>query len=145
MTYERYIRILTAAGGASLVGAAVGGVGVGFWLAFPFGGAAIPVVLAGFFIGIPIALLHAWLLGVPAYLILEKLSGPPGRTGTATGGLAVGTVPFTLLIVRTAPTEGVDAGLSQLGLMIALFAVSGLAGGLAFHRLIIDPDDEPAV
>ena len=126
------MQVLAAAGGGGLLGAGIGGLGVGVLVALPFGPLGLVMALPAFGLGVPLALLHAMVLGVPLYLAVERLAGPPGWAGAGLAGLLIGGVPVSILILADA-----DGPIPwEAGMPVLIFALSGAASGLLFRRLL---------
>ena len=115
--------------------------GAGFVAAFaavtPFAGFVasgatdqpIPLVAAAYLFGLPLALLHVYLLGLPAYHLLRaRWALTWGRS--AFGGFVVGGVPTALL-------SGLVTDFHSDALWAACFpGALGALGGLAFRAWI---------
>jgi hypothetical protein len=140
--------LLIAITGASFVGAAVGAVTAGllFGLALPPFDAflAIAVAFVGFLIGVPLALLHAALLGLPLYLAVRRWWGRPGRVGAGLFGLAIGVLPLAILLGLLPDRTGGATALDQSGPALAALALAGTAAGLTFRRLLRDEGEAGA-
>ncbi|HEX8225260.1 MAG TPA: hypothetical protein VF605_15710 [Allosphingosinicella sp.] len=82
-----------------------------------------------FFVGLPIALLHSLVIGVPAYLVMRQLGALTWRR-SAIGGFAVGALPWGLFAFFVS----VD-GWSVL-MTVGMMGGSGMIGGLAFAAVL---------
>jgi len=93
---------------------------------------AIGLLAGAYLFGMPLALLHAFLLGLPAYhLLRSKWALTWGRS--ALGGLIVGAIPTTLL-------SGLVTDFQPDVLWTAIFpGALGALGGLAFRAWIGAP------
>ena len=91
----------------------------------------LPLILFfGMVFGLPIALGHILILGVPAWLLIN-LWRPPGWIGTAAIGLVIGAAPITIYGIAAPPANP----LTQLGFGAA-FGAAGVAAALAFLRTL---------
>ena len=99
------------------------------------GDQAIALLASAYLFGLPLALLHAFLLGLPAYHVLRgrwALTWPR----SALGGLIVGGLPTAIVAMLT-------AGFHPDALWIAgIPAALGGLGGLAFRAMIGPPPDD---
>ena len=117
--------------------------------------AALPTLLLGtlaaavFPIAFIVALIHAVVLGLPAYLLLRRWFRLNYANATA-AGLVIGALPiFVYLVLTGLETEaaypGYDFSLAaQLrdgAWMAGIFGVLGAIGGLAF-RGVLGPDED---
>jgi hypothetical protein len=116
--------------------------GAGFTAAFaavtPFalfvasGDQAIALLAAAYLFGLPVALLHAFLLGLPAYHLLRRRWALTW-TRSALGGLIVGGLPTALVAMLV-------SGFHQDALWVAgIPAALGGLGGLAFRAMVGRP------
>ncbi|MES2441936.1 MAG: hypothetical protein V4574_03835 [Pseudomonadota bacterium] len=137
MSARHPVDILTAAAGAALIAATVGAVASGLLFVGMAGPLALMVMVVAFLIGLPVALIHAILLGFPLYLAVEKLGGRLSRLGAAFAGLAVGGLPVAVLIGMSEAPYGRSIW-DGSAVVFVLFALSGLAGGLFFRRRLGD-------
>ncbi|WP_162806512.1 hypothetical protein [Sphingosinicella terrae] len=96
-----------------------------FFVAFPDFEAVIEILPIVWLFGFPIALLHAALIGLPAYALLRRRV-QPAWWRACLGGSMIGAGPMLLIVP--------DFGSLLLG------ATSGFAGGLAFWICVVKLD-----
>jgi len=99
-------------------------------------------MLIAFPIGFVIALVHAVVLGLPAYFLLRPL-WRAGWAVAAIAGFVIGALPTALFILPS-------VGLTNGGLWTPLLAgLCGFLGGSTFYAVIrgapADPDFDPAI
>jgi uncharacterized membrane protein YvlD (DUF360 family) len=109
--------------------------------------AAFSLVVLTLLFGLPIALLHAFVLGLPAYLVLRRFRAL-GWWSAALGGFVVGAAPIALLTLRPIYDfeYGADvlvihghytaAGWRSYAVAAATGGVYGAVGGLACWLVI---------
>ncbi|MGF7151789.1 hypothetical protein FHS96_005457 [Sphingomonas zeicaulis] len=88
------------------------------------------IIFFGMIFGLPIALGHILILGMPAWLLLNRWR-PLDRIATAALGLVIGAVPVTILGFMNPPAYP----LTQVAFSAA-FGAAGAAAGLAFLRTL---------
>lgn len=138
--------VLTAIGQAALAGAAVGALATGLAFGIALGSFDLPlavmVAFIAFLIGIPLATVHAVLLGLPLYLAVRRWWGQPGWVGSALFGLAIGLLPLAIPLALSSSSAGGVAAIDQSGQIVAIFGLAGIAASLVFRRLLGDEDAE---
>jgi hypothetical protein len=93
-------------------------------------GMNFPILLGAYLVGVPIALVFSWVLGLPAYFVLrERWALTWGRA--ALGGFVVGGVPAGLLSLPFA-----DPPQASLG-VFASVGFLGACGGLGFRAFLL--------
>ncbi|AHE57159.1 hypothetical protein [Sphingomonas sanxanigenens] len=88
------------------------------------------IIFFGMIFGLPIALGHILILGMPAWLLLNHWR-PLGRIGTAALGMVIGAVPVTILGFVDPPANP----LTQVAFSAA-FGAAGVIAALAFLRIV---------
>ena len=88
------------------------------------------IIFFGTLFGLPIALGHILILGMPAWLLLNRWP-PLGRIGTAAIGLVIGAVPVTIFGFVDPPAYP----LTQVAFSAA-FGAAGVVGALAFLKVL---------
>jgi hypothetical protein len=137
-------RILAGAVAATLVAAVVPGVGLalGNYLAagHMYDNEIPLLIMITFLGGVPVALLHATLIGLPAYVVLSR-RWTIRWWSAAIGGALTGGVPAGLLILGatalgSASLAELAANLRDRWQFAELFAIAGAAGGLTFWWIV---------
>ena len=86
--------------------------------------------LSAYLFGVPLALVHSWALGLPAYFVLRE-HWDLTWTRAALGGLVVGALPATILFLAVGGRATGALGMAgSTGLL-------GAAGGLGFRAYLL--------
>lgn len=88
------------------------------------------IIIFGMIFGLPIALGHILILGLPAWLLIDRWR-PIGRIGAAAIGLVIGTVPVTIFGFANPPAYAS----TQIGFSAA-FGAAGVVAALAFLKTL---------
>jgi hypothetical protein len=85
------------------------------------------LLLFAYVVGVPIAIVHSWLLGIPAYLFLRERWALSWEAA-ALGGFVVGLLPATVLSL-VLDVGGIDFSVVIAGML-------GACGGLGFKAFL---------
>jgi len=123
---------MLAAGGASLVVAMVTAAAMLFFGVWLGPALAVFMALAAFLVALAVAWVHAFLIGVPLYLLVWRRRPISRQSAALCGGIVGGGAWMALLADHLAVGEPLHGDIQRVGITTGL----GVLGGLAFRRYL---------